>query len=430
MKYIESNYIELKEIVNADFKKEIIAFANTDGGNIYVGVSKNGEIIGVDNPESEMEKISNMIRDGIRPDLTAYTEIQTITEENKSIIQITVSSGERKPYHLSDKGLKPSGVYIRHGVTSAPASEENIRQMIKESDGTTFDKARSINQDLTFDFAETYFKSKNISFTENNKRTLGMVTPEGYYTNTALLLSDQCEHSIKCAVYEDTSKMKFKARKEFFGSIFKQLEDAYEYINLNNNINSDFEGLYRIDHPDYPQYAIREALLNTMVHRDYDYSGSTLVNIFTDRMEFVSLGGLVKGITLQDIYHGISQSRNMTIAAIFYRLELMESYGTGIPRIIDSYSFCNRKPEFIAGPASFVTILPNQNTEIKIAPTIPLSLEEQIYVYIKEKASATRKELEIHCNCSSFPINKALNKLLEQEKIKRIGNGRSTHYTL
>ena len=94
-----------------------------------------------------------------------------ISEENKLLIKVTVFSGERKPYHLSDKGLKPSGVYLRHGVTSAPASEEAIRQMIKESDGTTFDKARAVIQDLTFDFAEKYFETKNISFTDNNKRT-------------------------------------------------------------------------------------------------------------------------------------------------------------------------------------------------------------------------------------------------------------------
>ena len=256
-----------------------------------------------------------------------------------------------------------------------------------------------------------------------------MLTPEGYYTNTALLLSDQCEHSIKCAVYEDTTKMKFKSRKEFFGSIFKQLEEAYEYINLNNNANSDFEGLYRVDHHDYPPYAIREALLNTIVHRDYDYSGSTLVNIFTDRMEFVSLGGLVKGITLQDIYHGVSQSRNMTIAAIFYRLELMESYGTGIPRIMDSYASCSKKPKFNVGPASFVTCLPNQNIKMEASKNANLSLEEQILEYMKEKSEISRKELEIYCSCSSFPINKALNKLLKNGKIIRIGKGRSTRYT-
>lgn len=311
MKLVESNQVELKEIINPDFKKEIVTFANTDGGDIYIKVS--------------------------------------------------VSRGEKRPYHLSDKGLKPSGVYIRHGVTSAPASEEDIRQMIKENNGTTFDKARSLNQDLTFEYASRYFYKREVKFAESNKRSLGLISSEGYYTNTALLLSDQCEHSIKCGVYEGTGKTKFKARKEFSGSILKQLEDAYEYINLNNNVESDFEGLLIIDKYDYPKYALREALLNSIVHRDYDYSGSSLVNIFSDRMEFVSIGVLVKGITFDDVKNGVSQSRNTVIANVFYRLKLIESYGTGIQRILESYENSNIKPKFSIAPTSFVVIIPNIN---------------------------------------------------------------------
>lgn len=151
-------------------------------------------------------------------------------------------------------------------------------------------------------------------------------------TNTALLLSDQCEHSIKCAVYDGVGKTKFKARKEFFGSILKQMDEAYEYVNLSNNQNSTFDGLKRIDHPDYPAEAIREALLNVVIHRDYDYSGSIIINVYEDRIEFVSIGGLVKGITVIDIMNGVSQPRNPIIADVFYRLELIESCGTGIKK--------------------------------------------------------------------------------------------------
>lgn len=261
MKYIESPYLELKEIVNTDFNKEVIAFANTDGGDIYVGVSKSGSILGIENAEAEMERISNMIRDGIKPDLTNYTFIEAVRDGGKTLIKVIISRGEKRPYHLSDKGLKPSGVYVRHGVTSAPASDEAIRQMIKESDGTTFDKARSLNQELTFGYTSRYFADNNVKFEDGNKRSLHLINGDGYYTNAALLLSDQCEHSIKCAVYEGIGKTKFKSRKEFFGSILKQMDDAYEFINLNNSLRSSLEGLKRIDSPDYPEYALREALL-------------------------------------------------------------------------------------------------------------------------------------------------------------------------
>lgn len=430
MNFIESEYLELKEIVNADFKKEVVAFANTNGGEIYVGVTKSGEVVGVNNTDSEMERISNMIHDGIKPDLTAYTTVERITERTKHLIKVTVLRGGRRPYHLSDKGLKPSGVYVRHGISSSPASDDAIRQMIKESDGTTFDKARSLNQELTFESAERYFNERKIAFGESNKRSLKLITADGYYTNAALLLSDQCEHSIKCAVYDGIGKTTFQSRKEFFGSILKQMDEAYEFISLNNKLRSTFEGLRRIDVLDYPEYAVREALLNTIVHRDYDYSGSTIINIFTDKIEFVSIGGLVKGITLTDIMGGVSQSRNSIVAAIFYRLALIEGYGTGIKRILESYQGQSVQPIFAPAPASFVVTLPNINENVSIAQNSSLSDTEKIMSLFKTTETITRKDVEKVLQVSSFPATNALNKLLDEGKIVRIGLARATKYIL
>ena len=179
MKYVESPQLELKEQINAEFKKEIIAFANTDGGEIYVGIARDGSITGIADPESEMEKIGNMIRDGIKPDLTAYTSIERVEDDGKNLIRVSVTRGLKRPYHLTDKGLKPAGVFVRHGVSSVPATDEAIRQMLRESDGTTFDKMRSINQELTFDYAEKTFQTSQVAFDAVHKRTLGVLYQRG-----------------------------------------------------------------------------------------------------------------------------------------------------------------------------------------------------------------------------------------------------------
>lgn len=426
MKYEESTTVELKSEVNADFKKEVIALANTDGGTIYIGIDNNGLAIGVSNPDEVMAQIGNMIRDGIKPDLTAYTSIETMDEDETKIIRITVLRGVKRPYHLTDKGLKPSGVFVRHGVSSVPATDEAIRQMMRESDGVAFDKSRCLNQELTFSYTEKYFADTGLSFTPENRRTLKLIDADGYYTNAALLLSDQCEHSIKCAVYDGTGKTKFKARKEFFGSILKQMDEAYEYVNLSNNQNSTFDGLKRIDHPDYPQEAIREALLNAVIHRDYDYSGSIIINVYEDRIEFVSIGGLVKGITVIDIMNGVSQPRNSIIADIFYRLELIESYGTGIKKIFESYSEALRKPEIQPAPASFVITLPKIT-----AHTVVLSQEEQkkeILKLITDKGALSRKDIEVSLSITKQLAIKLLNELLKERKIDKSGMARSVRY--
>lgn len=430
MKYEESPVLELKEQINADFKKEIIAFANTDGGEIYVGVARDGSITGVENAEAEMEKISNMIRDGIKPDLTAYTSIERIEEAGKALIRVSISRGLKRPYHLADKGLKPAGVFVRHGVSSVPAADEAIRQMLKESDGTAFDKARSINQELTFVYAEKIFQERQVAFDEARKRTLGLLDADGYYTNAALLLSDQCGHIIRCAVYEGTGKSKFKTRKEFFGSILKQLDDMFSFLSLNNNLRSTFDGLRRIDYADYPEEALREALLNAVVHRDYDYSGSIIINIYDDRMEFISLGGLVKGLTLEDIKGGVSLPRNNVIANVFYRLELIESYGTGIQRMLESYAGSGFEPEFAPAPASFVVTLPNRNAEKSQAGNLDLSREETVLRLLTERGSISRKDVEQILGCSSFPANQVLKLLLEQGRIVKTGAARGTRYIL
>lgn len=428
MIYVESFTVELKQEVNADFKKEVIAFANTDGGEIYVGVAKDGSVTGVPKAEQVMEQIGNMIRDGIKPDLSGYTAIEAVPERDKTVVKVTVLRGAKRPYHLTEKGLKPTGVFIRHGVSSVPATEEMIREMLRESDGVTFDKSRCINQDLTFEYAAKYFADNHVSFNENNKRTLHLIDADGYYTNAALLLSDQCEHSIKCAVYEGNGKTKFKTRKEFPGSVLRQMDEAYEFISLNNNLNSTIEGLKRVDNPDYPPYAIREALLNAIVHRDYDYSGSILINIFDDRMEFVSIGGLVKGMTMQDVMGGVSQSRNMVLANIFYRLELIESYGTGIRRIMESYEGRMEQPVFAPAPASFVVILP----KITGQPLTDESLtdREKVEKLLKAREEITRKDVETLLGCSKFPAINILNELVAEKVAVKSGSGPAVKYRL
>ncbi|GHU60474.1 ATPase AAA [Clostridia bacterium] len=427
--YEESSQVELKREVNADFKKEVVAFANSDGGEIFVGVEKNGSVVGVADCDAVMAQIGNMIRDGIKPDLTAYTTIEAITDNGARVIRVAVLRGTKRPYHLTDKGLKPGGVFVRHGVSSVPATDEMIRQMLRDSDGNTFDKSRCANQDLTFAYAEDYFGGSNIGFGDNHKRTLGLMDTDGYYTNSALLLSDQCVHSVKCAVYDGTGKTKFKARKEFFGSILKQMDEAYDYLKLNNSQNSTFDGLKRVDHPDYPEYALREALLNTFVHRDYDYSGSTIVNIFDDHIEFVSLGGLVKGITLEDLFGGISQPRNGIIAAIFYRLELIEAYGTGIPRIMESYETCLNKPALRPAPASFVVTLPKMDCAAE-RTSGAATKEELVLNALSAKGTLTRREVETILGQSKFAAIQVLNGLLADGKVIKTGQAKSVKYSL
>jgi ATP-dependent DNA helicase RecG len=353
----EDAVTEFKREYTPDIKKEVTAFANTSGGVIYVGRDDQGSIYPLADTDETLLQITSSIRNAILPDLTAFVNYD-VTDSG---IKITVQEGTNKPYYLSEKGLKPSGVYVRQGASSVPASFEQIRQMIKLTDNDKYEAARSLTQDLTFYTAEEEFKKCDVAFEKNQQRTLGITGADGLYTNLGTLLSDQCAHTIKLAVFSGTLKGQFKTRKELEGSVFKQMRGAFDFLNLSNNLVAAFSALERIEHYDYPEEAIREAMLNAIVHRDYSFSGSTIVNIYDDRMEFISLGGLVPGLQKDDLFAGISQPRNERLANIFYRLKYIEAYGTGIRKIMQYYEKVPVKPDIAVTNASFALTLPNIN---------------------------------------------------------------------
>ena len=226
-----------------------------------------------------------------------------------------------------------------------------------------FETARSLDQELTFKEATEEFSNRGVVLGESQMQTLGIVSADELYTNLGLLLSDQCPHSIKFAVFNGTKKGQFRTRKEVGGSILKQMRSAFDFLQLSNNLVATFSGLDRIEQYDYPEDAIREAMLNAIIHRDYAFSGSIIINIYDDRMEFVSLGGLMPGLKIEDLFVGISQPRNEKLAHVFYRLKHIEAYGTGMQRIMQYYEDFEKKPVVEATNGAFVLTLPNMNYE-------------------------------------------------------------------
>ena len=433
----ENNNIEFKQEYVADIRKEVAAFANADGGTVYVGIRKDGEVLGVDDPDEVMLRIVSSLKDALAPDVMPFVKVSAIDIEGKHVVEIDVSTGTNRPYYLREKGLKPSGVYIRNGSATQPMSEEGIREMLIKSSGRSFELGRSLNQELTFNTLQTEMQKRSIEIGPSQMKTLKLIGEDGLYTNLALLLSDQCETTTKVAIFQGIDKEIFRDRKEFSGSILKQLEEVYRFISLLNKTKATFSGLNRIDTKDYPEEAVREALLNSIVHRDYSFSGSNLINIYEDRLEIVSLGGLVNGLELKSIFLGISQSRNPNLAAVFYRMRLIESYGTGIGKIERAYKSCQMQPKFETAKGVFRVTLPNTNEEgssedhmkINVESEPSLSAQKaQILQFAKENGSITRKEVEKLLSAGTTKAFRLLRELCEAGELSKEGNGRQSHY--
>ena len=201
MRFQETEVVELKAMVQDDIKKEIIAFTNCNGGTVYIGVADNGDILGVENADECALQISNMVRDAIKPDVTMFIHYETLNCDGREVVAVNVQRGTNRPYYLAKKGLRPEGVYVRQGYSSVPATDTAIRQMIKETDGDSFENMRSIDQALTFEATKKEFEKRNVAFGQPQMQTLKIVSADGIYTNLGLLLSEQCPHTIKAAVF-------------------------------------------------------------------------------------------------------------------------------------------------------------------------------------------------------------------------------------
>ena len=368
-----------------------------------------------------LTQITNSVRDGILPDVTMFVGYETGDDG----IAVTVREGTNKPYFLTEKGLKPSGVYVRQGASSVPASFEQIREMIKLTDGDKFETARSLTQELTLrDAAEEFFR-RGVAFGASQMRTLGIIGVDGLYTNLGLLLSDQCVHTIKFAVFSGTKKGEFKTRKEIDGSVLTQMRSAFDFISLSNNLAAAFSGLDRIEQYDYPEEAVREAMLNAIVHRDYSFSGSIIVNLYDDRIEFASLGGLVPGLRTEDLFIGVSQPRNDKLANVFYRLKHIESYGTGLRRIMQYYEDFEMKPEITATHGAFMLTLPNMNYARPLKATRRQKPQHKAVLdYLQVNRSITNEVVQRILSVKQTRAYTIIREMVDENLIIKQGSGR------
>ena len=310
----------------------------------------------------------------------------------------------------------------------------------RETDGDSFEDMRSINQELTFETTKKEFKTRKVAFGQPQMQTLKMISTDGLYTNLGLLLSEQCPYTIKAVVFEGTNQNIFKDRREFYGSIMKQMNEVYDYIDLHNQTHATFHKLLRVDTRDYPEVAVREALMNSLVHRDYSFRAATLISIYDDRIEFVSIGGLISGLELDDVLMGVSVCRNPYLANIFYRLQLIEAYGTGMKKIMNAYADAYVQPEIKTTKNAFKIILPNlhyirKTTEVsnvvEEAVISYLDSNEKIIMdFLMKHKMITRKEVQGLLGTSQSTAGRILKTMVDNGQILQIGGSRTTQYKI
>ena len=422
----ENENIEFKQEYTENIYKEIVAFLNSYSGTIFIGYDDNGNLIGLNNVKEIEEKISNGITQKIMPDCSLFVSIENCSLDNKDYIVVKVNKG-LNIYNLKEKGVL-KGIYVRNGSCSIPATEETVKQMIIKNSNLSYETSISINQKLTFNYISSAFKEINIDINDNNiKNNLHLVNERNKYTNLALLLSDQNPFTLKAATYDTNGKSNFLDRKEFSGSLLEIYDKTLEYLKLNSATYGLIDNSIRKDIEEYPEFILREIILNSLIHRDYSTFTSNIINIYkNDGMEFISYGSLYGNITIDDVLAGLSTSRNPFLQSIFMRLKRVEAIGSGLRRVNAYYLNKNLSFEIEALPSSFVVKLPRITiTNINMDDDNKLIID-----YLNKYGEITRKTVEQLIKKEKTTAASLLNNMVENNIIIKVGNGPSTKYLL
>lgn len=366
MEYKESEIIELKRELDDDMKSEIIAFLNSYlGGTIFVGVEDDGSLSNLteEQLDENESRVINWIRDeAIYPNCSEYVKIKPTKD---GILAIEVEAGKDKPYYLKSKGLKPSGVYVRYGRNKSQATQEEISRMLRERDNILYESLISRYQDLTFNFLKLKFEEKGLDFSEFKMVTSGFVDPKSnQYTNLAFWLSDQYDVATKMAVYQGLDRSVFRTKKQYEGSLIRQIDNALEYYDLCNEVRVIINGRpMREEVPSYNSTAAREAILNMYCHRDFSRSSNIKIEFFDDRCEMISPGGFYDGLTLEKALNGEQSFRNEKLVQLLFKLDYIENYASGLSRIFKEYKKEGLEPIIHTSSTAFKVTFPNKNYE-------------------------------------------------------------------
>lgn len=339
MSNTETNRIENKEQLNEDFEQEVIAFLNyKEGGIIYVGVRKNGQVIGIEDIDLTQLQIKDRIKNNIQPSTLGLFDVVVETIEGKEVIKVVISSGTEKPYYIKRKGMCPSGCYIRIGSSKEQMTTEMIENLYARRVRNSLNKIESPRQDLKFDQLKIYYDGQGYKITDNFLKNLELVMDNGKFNYNGYLLADENGMSIKVARYAGTNKVDLLENYEFgYCSLIKATKSVIDKMTVENKRSAKITPKERIEKTLVDSTALKEAIINAMVHNDYSSGIPPVFEIFSDRFTITSYGGLPQEITQEDFFNAVSAPRNKELMRVFKDVELVEQLGSGMERIMSVY---------------------------------------------------------------------------------------------
>lgn len=430
--YIESEKLELKVKYTDTICKEIVAFLNTDGGTIIIGVSDSGKVIGVDNIDETMKKLSDVITHQIEPNPqeSVYTELKF--DNGKTLIVLNVAKGNRNIYCIKKYGFSSAGCPIRIGTTCKEMTPQQIKIRYEQNfiDSEYMIKAKAKYADISFRTFKVYYAEKGYRLNDlSMEKNFNLRNDQGEYNLLAELLSDQNNVPLIFVKFKGSNKASISQRSDYgHGCLLSAYEKMKNRLIAENICISDTTVRPRKDIYLYDLNCVDEALINALVHNDWTIS-EPLVSFFNNRIEILSHGGLPKGLSKEQFFDGVSKPRNATLMRIFLNMDITEHTGHGVPTIIETYGEkafeitessikCTipfnakvllHKQEINAGAKDVPDVLLNK-TEQSLLQSLILNPEEKV-CSLSEKIGVSKRTIE-----------RGLKTLRDKDYIFRSGN--------
>jgi ATP-dependent DNA helicase RecG len=415
--------LELKEMVSKRFLKTVSAYANYNEGEILFGIADDGNIMGLDDVKNECLKIENMINDSLDPIPTFTIDVEE--REGKRIIILRVKKGSDTPYYANGKAYK------RSDAATVEVSRSELTRLALDGINMDHEKRKASTQKLNFDVLKHELKEKvGIKRADLDiLRTLNLCDENGDFNIAGELLADENKidfsgvdilrfgEDIDQILYRETISNKSLLLQ--YSRALAIFEQYYQY--------EDIEGYEREKKERIPQKAFREALANAMIHRVWDVKSYIQIAMHDQKVEIKSPGGLPEGLSKNEYLHNnISVLRNPIVAGVFYRLGIIEKFGTGIARINSAYANSLSKPDFHVGENSIAIILPViRNDHAGLVKD-----EVEVYNILKREKELSRKELDEALGFEKSKTIRTLNNLMSKNLIQKQGQGPGTSYRI
>jgi predicted HTH transcriptional regulator len=423
----ENNRTELKRELNDRFERAVVSFLNyAGGGEVTIGVDDDGIVYGVTDTDATQLKIVDRIRNNIRPQTLGLFDVVQDQIDGKDIIRVILSCGQQRPYYIRKVGMSEQGCFIRVGSSSQPMSEQMIEELLSKRQKITLQSMLSPRQNLTFKQLCIYYEEKHLEPTEQFIESLDLRQSSGEFNYAAYLLADENGVSIKVAAYAGTDKVDLLETREYGNRcLITATQRILDRLDSENRTFAKITSKNRLEKERVNTIALREAVINAMVHNDYT-KGVPLIEIFTDRIVVTSCGGLVEGLTETDFFKCRSMPRSRELMRVFRDMELAEHIGSGMSRILKAYdrSIFEITPSFTIVTFPFEKAFISSNGKIigKINDKIKTTLD-----VIKDNPTATIAALAEMTGKSQSTISRELKEYQSAGLLRREGarkNGR------